>query len=178
MASNQQPPRLQRGALPPELGGHRVDLAGFEPAHGRVPASRTRCLRAPNAPGCRLPRTRTARRIVDAGLLMPSAVELPTADPAGHSRGKHGRQESNPQRTALETAALPVELHPHVQLSMPRNRNAARSRYGRAASARRLRALLAPPPQPAKLLIDRQGVGGLEWQARPTAARLEPLRFG
>ena len=26
---------------------------------------------------------------------------------------KHGRQESNPQRTVLEAVALPIELHPY-----------------------------------------------------------------
>jgi hypothetical protein len=36
----------------------------------------------------------------------------------------------------------------------------------------------APPPQLVQLLIDRSGVGGPGLRARPTAARLEPLRFG
>lgn len=154
-ASNRQPPALQTGALPPELDGHGVDLAGFEPAAFALPRRRATCCAtgpwsgtpesngvscAPKAHGLPSPSCPIARRMVDAGLLMPSAVEMSTADPAGRSRGKHGRQESNP--------LLPVFWRPACNLfALTRmfscrclgSRNAARSRCGRAASARRLR---------------------------------------
>lgn len=55
--------------------------------------------------------------------------------PAAAGR-EHGRQDSNPHLPALEAGALPVALHPHVELSRcSRMRNAARSLSG----GRRLR---------------------------------------
>lgn len=154
-ASNRQPPALQTGALPPELDGHGVDLAGFEPAVFALPRRRATCCAtgpwsgtpesngvscAPKAHGLPSPSCPIARRMVDAGLLMPSAVEMSTADPAGRSRGSTGgRSRTRYLRSSGDRRATCFALTHMYSYRCCGSRNAARSRCGRAASARRLR---------------------------------------
>lgn len=120
-----------------------MDLAGFEPAAFCLPNRRATCCAtgplsgtpesngvspAPKADGLPSPSCPIARRMVNAGL-MPSAVEVSTADPAGRGREKQGRQDSNLRRAGLEAAALTVLSYtPMSSCRCLGTRNAARSR--------------------------------------------------
>ena len=94
-------------------------LLSYSPT-SRERASRTRCFSAPNRARspCRsspMSPPTTGDRPRRAGFLMPSTVEFSTTSTAGRNRGcAYGWQEPDPHLTALDAAALPVELRPYV----------------------------------------------------------------
>ena len=132
-ASNRDPPGFQPGALPPELGGQGcVEQRGLEPLASGLPNRRSTAelqpqdVRSPGIePGLSCSQSRRVTQLPRSGsptpgsprgegrrgwasFVMPSAVEFSNISTTGMPEWlSHGRQESNPQHTALETVALP-----------------------------------------------------------------------
>jgi hypothetical protein len=78
---------------------------GIEPGMSCSQSRRVTQLPRSGSPGPAALAMRAADR---ASFVMPSAVEFSNISTTGHAGvSLHGRQESNPQRTALETVALP-----------------------------------------------------------------------
>ncbi len=102
---NSWPPVCRTGALPAELQPQDVRNPGIEPGMSCSQSRRVTQLPRSGSPG---PATLTMRAADRASFVMPSAVEFSNISTTGHAGvSLHGQQESNPQPTALETAALP-----------------------------------------------------------------------
>ena len=94
-----------------------LSLAGVKWSRGvsPEPGNRTRLVLLPKQAGYPAPSLRITRAsgpgvgaTATGVFVMPSAVEFSKISTTGHAGvSLHGRQESNPQRTDLETAALP-----------------------------------------------------------------------
>ena len=101
--SNPEPPVGQTGALPT---APQAQESGARESNAVSPTSNAGRFPSPPPQLCPGPPQAGACLAVHCGVL-----KVRFSGPAGDT---HGRQELNPQRAALETVALPVELHPQV----------------------------------------------------------------
>lgn len=182
-------PRPRRGHSSSRLGGPaRVRTGDLRPARATRYQLRHKPIvedarveraasRSQSGPGHRAGHPRPAQ---PAGIcsptgwafaFMPSTVEFSMIVTAGLPGCSHGRQELNPQPTALETAALPVELRPYG--SYGDTRNAARSRCWVGGVRASWIALVAPPIQVGAVAVQVDGSPGYG-RAHLTAQRAAP----